>query len=87
MGKKLRLNMTDLSTKIEDNLAEWAILGDRGLVFCNKSAQLPPTSHPFDKHDQFVVAPAHLSGMPLTSFEHLSVGENFSLADRMMEEM
>lgn len=78
MEETLRLNMTDLSTKIEDNPAEWAAVGDRGLVFTNKTAQHFPTCHPLETHDTFAVTPALFPGLPSIGFGCLRFGVNVS---------
>ncbi|MBM9514753.1 aldehyde ferredoxin oxidoreductase N-terminal domain-containing protein, partial [Desulfogranum marinum] len=48
--KIFRVNMTDLSTSIEDVPADWAGHGGRGLTSTIVAAEVEPTCHPLGKN-------------------------------------
>ena len=60
--KIYRVNMTDLSTSIEDIPADWAAHGGRGLTSTIVAAEVEPTCHPLGPKNKLVIAPGLLSG-------------------------
>lgn len=57
-----RVNMSDLSTKVEAVPAEWMGLGGRGLTSTIVAAEVEPTCHPLGPRNKLVIAPGLLSG-------------------------
>ncbi len=62
MDKILRVNMNDLSTKIEPVPAAWGGLGGRGLTSTIVAAEVPPTCHALGAGNKLVFAPGLLTG-------------------------
>jgi aldehyde:ferredoxin oxidoreductase len=60
--KIFRVNMSDLSVKIEDVPAPLQGLGGRALTSTIVATEVPPTCHPLGKHNKLVFAPGLLSG-------------------------
>lgn len=85
MEKILRVNMTDLSTKIEDVPAEWAPHGGRGLTTTIVAAEVPPTCHPLGPNNKLVFAPGLLSGTPAANSGRLSAGAKSPLTGTIKE--
>jgi len=50
MDKIFRVNMSTLSSSIEDVPGEWAGLGDRGLTSTIVATEVIPTCHPLGKN-------------------------------------
>ena len=59
--KIYRVNMTELSTSIEDVPQDWAGHGGRGLTSTIVAAEVPPTCHPLGPNNRLVFAPGHWS--------------------------
>ncbi|NVN91063.1 MAG: aldehyde ferredoxin oxidoreductase [Desulfuromonadales bacterium] len=85
MDKILRVNMTDLTTKIESVPAEWAGHGGRGLTSTIVAAEVPPTCHPLGKLNKLVFAPGLLSGTPAANSGRLSAGAKSPLTGTIKE--
>src|SRR5664279_954630 len=74
MDKIIRINMSDLSTRIEAVPAAWAGLGGRGLTSTIVAAEVPPTCHPLGPFNKLVFAPGLLTGTPAAQSGRLSAG-------------
>ncbi|BEH09306.1 MULTISPECIES: aldehyde ferredoxin oxidoreductase family protein [Geobacter] len=85
MDKILRVNMADLSTRIEAVPAEWAGLGGRGLTSAIVAAEVPPTCHPLGPSNKLVFAPGLLSGTPAANSGRLSAGAKSPLTGTIKE--
>ncbi len=85
MDKILRVNMTDLSTKIEEVPAAWAGHGGRGLTSTIVAAEVPPTCHPLGPHNKLVFAPGLLTGTPAANSGRLSAGAKSPLTGTIKE--
>jgi aldehyde:ferredoxin oxidoreductase len=85
MDKILRVNMTDLSTKIEEVPAAWAGHGGRGLTSTIVAAEVPPTCHPLGQHNKLVFAPGLLTGTPAANSGRLSAGAKSPLTGTIKE--
>ncbi|MCK4303213.1 MAG: aldehyde ferredoxin oxidoreductase [Candidatus Eisenbacteria sp.] len=72
--KIFRVNMSDLTSSIEEVPADWQGLGGRGLTSTIVAKEVPPTCHPLGKHNKLVFAPGLLSGTPAASSGRLSAG-------------
>lgn len=83
--KIFRVNMTDLSTSIEETPTEWAGHGGRGLTSTIIAAEVPPTCHPLGPNNKFVVAPGLLSGTTAANSGRLSCGAKSPLTGTIKE--
>jgi aldehyde:ferredoxin oxidoreductase len=72
--KIFRVNMTDLTTSIEDVPADWAGHGGRGLTSTIVSAEVKPTCHPLGQYNKLVFAPGLLSGTAAANSGRFSIG-------------
>ncbi len=85
MDKIFRVNMTDLTTRIEEVPAAWAGLGGRGLTSTIVSAEVPPTCHALGKNNKLVFAPGLLSGTAAASSGRMSCGAKSPLTGTIKE--
>ncbi|AGF77930.1 aldehyde:ferredoxin oxidoreductase [Desulfocapsa sulfexigens DSM 10523] len=83
--KIFRVNMTDLSTSIEDVPAEWAGHGGRGLTSTIVAAEVPPTCHPLGPNNKLVFAPGLLSGTTASNSGRISAGAKSPLTGTIKE--
>ncbi len=83
--KILRVNMSDLSTKVEAVPEAWMGLGGRGLTSTIVAAEVIPTCHPLGKHNKLVFAPGLLSGTPAANSGRLSCGAKSPLTGTIKE--
>ncbi len=84
-AKIFRVNMTDLSTSIEDVPADWAGHGGRGLTSTIVAAEVPPTCHPLGVNNKLIFAPGLLSGTPAANSGRLSCGAKSPLTGTIKE--
>ena len=86
MKKKIfRVNITDLSTSIEDVPADWMGLGGRGLTSTIVAAEVEPTCHPLGKNNKLVIAPGLLSGTVAANSGRISFGAKSPLTGTIKE--
>ncbi|HEY6871806.1 MAG TPA: aldehyde ferredoxin oxidoreductase C-terminal domain-containing protein [Geobacteraceae bacterium] len=85
MDKILRVNMSDLSTKVESVPAAWAGLGGRGLTSTIVAAEVPATCHPLGANNKLVFAPGLLTGTPAANSGRLSAGAKSPLTGTIKE--
>jgi len=85
MDKILRVNMNDLSTRIETVPAAWAGLGGRGLTSTIVAAEVPPTCHALGANNKLVFAPGLLTGTPAANSGRLSAGAKSPLTGTIKE--
>jgi len=83
--KIFRVNMSDLSTSIEDVPQAWAGLGGRGLTSTIVAAEVPPTCHPLGPNNKLVLAPGLLSGTTAANSGRLSAGAKSPLTGTIKE--
>ncbi|MCL2340667.1 MAG: aldehyde ferredoxin oxidoreductase, partial [Proteobacteria bacterium] len=83
--KIVRVNMSDLSTKVEAVPAAWMGLGGRGLTSTIVAAEVVPTCHPLGKHNKLVFAPGLLSGTAAANSGRLSCGAKSPLTGTIKE--
>ena len=83
--KIFRVNMTDLSTSIEEVPADWAGHGGRGLTSTIVAAEVEPTCHPLGKKNKVVFAPGLLSGTTAANSGRLSCGAKSPLTGTIKE--
>lgn len=84
-AKIFRVNMSDLSTSVEDVPAAWAGHGGRGLTSTIIAAEVPPTCHPLGEKNKLVFAPGLLSGTPAANSGRLSCGAKSPLTGTIKE--
>jgi aldehyde:ferredoxin oxidoreductase len=80
-----RVNMTKLTTSIEDVPAEWAAHGGRGLTSTIVAAEVEPTCHPLGPNNKLVIAPGLLSGTVAANSGRLSIGAKSPLTGTIKE--
>ncbi|QWV92192.1 aldehyde ferredoxin oxidoreductase [Geomonas oryzisoli] len=85
MDKIFRVNMTDLTTKIEEVPAAWAGLGGRGLTSTIVAAEVPPTCHALSPENKLVFAPGLLTGTAAANSGRLSAGAKSPLTGGIKE--
>ncbi len=85
MDKIVRINMNDLSSKIETVPAAWAGLGGRGLTSTIVAAEVPPTCHALGPNNKLVFAPGLLTGTPAANSGRLSAGAKSPLTGTIKE--
>jgi aldehyde:ferredoxin oxidoreductase len=85
MDKILRVNMTDLTSKLETVPAAWAGLGGRGLTSTIVAAEVPPTCHALSAANILVFAPGLLTGTPAANSGRLSAGAKSPLTGGIKE--
>lgn len=83
--KIYRVNMTELSTSIEDVPQDWAGHGGRGLTSTIVAAEVPPTCHPLGPNNRLVFAPGLLSGTVAANSGRLSAGAKSPLTGGIKE--
>jgi len=85
MDKIIRINMTDLTTRVEAVPAAWTGLGGRGLTSTIVAAEVPPTCHPLGPFNKLVFAPGLLTGTPAANSGRLSAGAKSPLTGTIKE--
>jgi aldehyde:ferredoxin oxidoreductase len=85
MNKILRVNMTDLSTRIEEVPAAWAGLGGRGLTSTIVATEVPADCHPLGPNNKLVFAPGLLTGTAAANSGRLSAGAKSPLTGGIKE--
>jgi len=85
MDKILRVNMADLSSKIEPVPTAWAGLGGRGLTSTIVAAEVPPTCHALGASNKLVFAPGLLTGTAAANSGRLSAGAKSPLTGTIKE--
>lgn len=85
MNKILRVNMSDLTTRIEAVPTAWAGLGGRGLTSTIVAAEVPATCHPLGASNKLVFAPGLLTGTAAANSGRLSAGAKSPLTGTIKE--
>jgi aldehyde:ferredoxin oxidoreductase len=62
--KLLRINMSDLTSVVEDLPEKWARWAGRGLTSAIVFDEVEPTCHPLGPHNKLVIAPGWVTGSP-----------------------
>ncbi len=83
--KIYRVNMSDLTSTIEDVPDAWAGMGGRGLTSTIVAEEVPPTCHPLGKHNKIVFAPGLLAGTVAANSGRLNVGAKSPLTGGIKE--
>ncbi|MDN5300909.1 MAG: aldehyde:ferredoxin oxidoreductase [Thermoanaerobacteraceae bacterium] len=85
MNKVLRINMTNMSVKIESVKEDYKRLGGRGLTSTIIFDEVKPTCHPLGEENKLIIAPGLLAGTYLSSSNRLSVGAKSPLTGGIKE--
>jgi aldehyde:ferredoxin oxidoreductase len=85
MDKIFRVNMSDLTTRVEDVPQKWAGLGGRGLTSTIVAEEVVPTCHPLGEFNKLVFAPGLLSGTPAAQSGRMSAGAKSPLTGTIKE--
>jgi aldehyde:ferredoxin oxidoreductase len=86
MSEKIfRVNMTDLTTSVEEIPAAWAAHGGRGLTSTIVAAEVEPTCHPLGPKNKLVFAPGLLSGTVAANSGRISIGGKSPLTGTIKE--
>ncbi|HEB50127.1 MAG TPA: aldehyde ferredoxin oxidoreductase, partial [Desulfobulbus sp.] len=83
--KIFRINMTELTTSIEDVPADWMGHGGRGLTSTIIAAEVEPTCHPLGARNKLVIAPGLLSGTVAANSGRISCGAKSPLTGTIKE--
>jgi len=80
-----RVNMSNLTSTIEDIPEAWAGHGGRGLTSTIVAAEVEPTCHPLGKHNKIVFAPGLLAGTYAANSGRLCIGAKSPLTGGIKE--
>ncbi len=80
-----RINMTELTTSIEEVPADWMGHGGRGLTSTIVAAEVEPTCHPLGAKNKLVIAPGLLSGTVAANSGRISCGAKSPLTGTIKE--
>lgn len=83
--KIFRVNMNDLSFKMEEVPEKWRLLGGRSLTSTIVSEEVDATCHPLGKNNKLVIAPGLLAGTKAANSGRLSVGAKSPLTGGIKE--
>lgn len=85
MDKIIRVNMTDLTTCVEEVPENWAGLGGRALTSTIVSEEVEPTCHPLGPNNKMIFAPGLLSGTLAANSGRMSCGAKSPLTGGIKE--
>ena len=85
MDKIFRVNMTDLTTSVEEVPAEWAGLGGRALTSTIVATEVDPACHALGPNNKLVFAPGLLSGTAAAQSGRMSCGAKSPLTGGIKE--
>ncbi len=85
MTKIFRVNMTDLTTSVEEVPQNWAGLGGRALTSTIISEEIDPACHPLGAGNKLVFAPGLLSGTAAANSGRMSCGAKSPLTGTIKE--
>ena len=85
MDNIFRVNLTDMTTRIEGVLPAWAGYGGRALTSTIVAAEVPPNCHPLGPNNKLVFAPGLLTGTPAANSGRLSAGAKSPLTGGIKE--
>ena len=85
MSKIIRVNMSDLTTKVEEVPAAWGGFGGRALTSTIVAAEVLPTCHPLGPNNKLVFAPGLLTGTIAANSGRLSAGGKSPLTGTIKE--
>ncbi|MGC8482484.1 MAG: aldehyde ferredoxin oxidoreductase N-terminal domain-containing protein, partial [Thermodesulfobium sp.] len=83
--KWIRVNMSDLSIKVEEAPKKYEQMGGRWLTSSVVADEVPATCHPLGPLNKVVIAPGILSGTTAPSSGRISVGTKSPLTGGIKE--
>lgn len=83
--KIFRVNMSDLTSSVEEVPSDLAGYGGRALTSTIVAAEVPPTCHPLGPNNKLVIAPGLLSGTVAANSGRLSIGGKSPLTGTIKE--
>lgn len=85
MSKFLRVNMTNLTAKLEDVPSKYRLMGGRGLTSAITSDEVPPTCHPLGPNNKITIAPGIVTASGAPTAGRLSIGAKSPLTGTIKE--
>lgn len=85
MDKIFRVNMTELTTSVEEVPDQWVGLGGRALTSTIVASEVDPTCHPLGVKNKLVFAPGLLSGTAAAQSGRMSCGAKSPLTGGIKE--
>ncbi|MDH4138659.1 MAG: aldehyde ferredoxin oxidoreductase, partial [Anaerolineae bacterium] len=85
MSKILRVNMTDLTAKLEDMPEQYKNMGGRWLTTSIVCDEVDPTCHPLGPNNKLVFAPGIVTGTAASTSARISVGGKSPLTGTIKE--
>ncbi|MEW6351653.1 MAG: aldehyde ferredoxin oxidoreductase C-terminal domain-containing protein [Thermodesulfobacteriota bacterium] len=85
MRKLIRVDMSNMSVKVEDLTGEYAQFGGRGLTSCIVAREVPPLCHPLGPENKLVFAAGLLAGTTCANSGRISVGAKSPLTGGIKE--
>jgi aldehyde:ferredoxin oxidoreductase len=85
MDKLIRIDLTHLTSRVEEVPQEWAGLGGRALTSAVVAREVPATCHPLGPMNKLVFAPGLLSGTSASNSGRLSAGAKSPLTGGIKE--
>jgi aldehyde:ferredoxin oxidoreductase len=85
MDNIFRVNLTDMTTRIEAVPPAWAGYGGRALTSTIIASEVPPLCHPLGPNNKLVFAPGLLTGTPAVNSGRLSAGAKSPLTGGIKE--
>jgi aldehyde:ferredoxin oxidoreductase len=85
MSKVLRVNMTNLTAKLEDLPGKYKNMGGRWLTTSIVSDEVDPTCHPLGPNNKLVFAPGIVTGTAAPTSARISVGGKSPLTGTIKE--
>lgn len=85
MDRIVRVNMSDLTTRVEAVPEAWVPLGGRALTSSIVAAEVPPTCHALGPNNKLVMAPGLLTGTAAANSGRISVGAKSPLTGGIKE--
>ncbi len=85
MRELMRVNMSDLSIRVEPRPAKWAKYGGRALTSALVFTEVPATVDPLGAENKLVIAPGFLGGTNTPNGGRLSIGAKSPLTGGLKE--
>lgn len=85
MNKILRVDMAELSLKVDQSKEEYKLLGGRALIAKLLLDEVKPTCEPLGRHNKLIFAPGLLGGSKILSSGRISIGGKSPLTGGVKE--
>jgi len=83
--KIIRVDMSTLTSAVEDVPPAWTLLGGRALTSTVVAEEVPPECHPLGEHNKLIFAPGLLTGTHVANSGRLSAGAKSPLTGGIKE--